>query len=344
MQGFLFFVSVIIVNWNGIRYLEKCLKSVLSTDFPHFEVILVDNASTDDSVAFVKERFGHDQRLKIVQNKRNVGFAEGSNIGLKHAKGKYIVFLNNDTEVNSQWLEELVKVLQSDGSVGAAQSKLLLMNERNRFDCAGGFIDYYGYSWERGRNEEDEGQYDRVADVFYAKGAAMIVKRELLDMVGTFDPKFFMYFEETDLCWRIWLRGYRVVFVPSSKVYHVAGGTAKQTFFSKYFLIRNHIRMIIKNYARKNLVKMVTRVLIIEFRKSIGFMLKNDSSQVRILVKALVWNLSNLRETWQRRQRCQQIIRRVPDEFVMKRVMLQPLFPFPHGLIFPISRYLKKKD
>jgi len=316
-------VSIIIVNWNGAHHLEKCLESVLSATEPSCEVILVDNASTDESIEVVKNRFGHDQRLKIIQNKKNLGFSEGNNVGLKHAKGKYVVFLGPDTKVTRGWLRELIKAIERDPAIGAAQSKLLLMEEPCcRFDCAGGFINQYGFSCERGSGEPDEGQYEEFNEIFYAKGASMIIKREVLEKVGYFDPRNFIYYEETDLCWRIWLAGYRIVYVPTSKVYHAGGGsTPKRMIFREYHAVKNRLMTLIKNHDDATLVKVLPCLILLETRKAALWMLKRDVTQVYIFLKALFWNLLNFRVTWQKRQMCQHLIRKVPDGFVTKNLM-----------------------
>ena len=151
-------VSVIILNYNGKRFLNKCLTSVLNSNYSNVEVILVDNASTDDSIKLVKESFGHSPVLIIVKNSTNLGFAAGNNVGLSCSKGKYVVFLNNDTVVEPNWLIELVGVMETNAKIGAAQSKLLSLHNKNFFDSAGDFIDYYGIPIRRGSwGEEDKG-------------------------------------------------------------------------------------------------------------------------------------------------------------------------------------------
>ncbi len=220
-------VSVIILNYNCRKnlgvVLENCLLSVFQTNYPSFEVLFVDNASTDDSVAFVERNFGEDARLRIIQNEQNFGFAEGNNIGIRKALGKYIVLLNSDTRVDPEWLTALVSTVRPP-EVGAAQSKLLQLGAPELLDCAGGFLDYYGYHFERGQGERGS-KYDQPGEIFYAKGASILIKREVLEKTGLFDPDLFIYHDETDLCWRTRLSGYTVLFSPKSIVYHASGST-----------------------------------------------------------------------------------------------------------------------
>ena len=333
-------VSVILVNYNGRRNLGKLLKSCLAsafeTDYPSFEVLFVDNASTDDSVEFVKKEFGQNPKLRIIQNERNLGFAEGNNVGIKTAKGDYIALLNCDAKADPQWLKELVKALQSP-EIGAAQSKLLLMDDPSLMDCAGGFVDYYGYHhFEVGYKRRSE-EYNRVYEVFYAKGAGMIVKKDVVKSAGAFDSKMFMYFEETDLCWRIRLNGYKIVFVPTSIVYHAAGSVASvlQENNRLYFSTRNHLLTVLKNYDDSNLSKAVAVSLIWEVRNLGKFVLKRKPQFISAVVRGLLWNLLNLKYVWTERQRTQMHVRKVADESI-KKVMLKPS-RFPLYLVHPWS-------
>ena len=338
-------VSVILLNYNGRKnlgdLLEGCLESVLNTDYPNFEVLFVDNASTDDSVQFIERKIGRNKRLRIIKNEKNFGFAEGNNIGIRNAKGEYIALLNNDTKVDPKWLKELVKAIQQP-EIGAAQSKLLQMDNPDLLDCAGGFVDYYGYSYSRGHGQKAH-KYNRIDDIFYAKGAAFIVKQEVLKRVGLFDPETFMYYEETDLCWRIWLNGYRIVFVPSSIIYHAPGSTIStlQEQTSLYFLTKNHMLTLIKNYGMKNMLKALTAFLFLELRKAIALIPRRKQNSSFAIIRALMWNLFHLKYIWERRQITQKLIRRIPDESI-KGLMYKPFPPFPHSLIFPKSRYLRK--
>jgi GT2 family glycosyltransferase len=312
----------------------------LGTAYPSFEVIFVDNASTDGSVEFVRENFGQNERLRIIENDANLGFAEGNNVGIRKARGEYVALLNSDAVVDPMWLKELAEAVQPAG-VGAAQSKLLLMSNPNLMDCAGGFIDQYGYHhYEVGCGEKAE-KYNRAYEIFYAKGAGMILKREALKCSGLFDPRIFMYYDETDLCWRLRLCGYKVVFVPTSLVYHAAGETASGLQAEKrlYFSTRNHFFVLLKNFGDKNMVRALSISLVWELRNIGKFVLKREPALASATVKALLWNLGNFGYIWRQRQVTQKLVRRVPDEN-LKKVMLKPFPPFPLSLVFSRSHYL----
>ncbi len=336
------FASVIILNYNGREMLggilDECVNSVLKASYPQFEVLFVDNASTDDSTEYIQHRFCGDERLKIIRNERNLGFTEGNNRGIRQAKGKYIALLNSDTRVEPNWLTELVKALQTV-DVGAAQSKLIRMDAPDELDCAGGFIDYYGYHLERGRGKSPKG-YNRTDEVFYAKGASAIFKREALQKTGLFDPDIFMYFDEVDLCWRVWLAGYRVLYVPLSVVYHQSGSTTTQmqSAWRQYMYARNHLMVLLKNYGLANATRAAKVSMLFEARNFVLMLARRRQQTAFAILKAVTWNLRNFKETWSKRQTVQSIVRRVPDGEVQKR-MLKPVPPFPYYVVRPRSKY-----
>ena len=316
-------VSIIIVNYNGIKFIESCLNSVLNSDYPNFEVIFVDNASTDGSYELVNRLFGSDKRLKIIRNSKNLGFTGGNNIGFKYAKGIYIIFLNNDTEVSRNWIKILVEIIESDLMIGAAQCKLLNLYDKRQIDSAGQFIDFLGYGYPLD-NEEDKEQYDHVKEIFYADGAALIVRRSVINQVSLnglpFDLDYFpIYYEDADLCWRVRLRGYKVVVIPTSIVYH-ARTAAKLHKMSSYLIFshaKNRIMTLIKNYGLGNLIKYLPLLLFFETIRAI-ILLKTKPDHSIAILKAILWNLKNLKKTWKKRLIVQHFIRRVPDPYIMR--------------------------
>ena len=245
-------VSIIIVSWNAVHLLKQCLPSVIASSYPQLEIILADNASTDDSVAWVQNTYPD---VNIVTHPENWGFCRGNNAAIPHARGKYILLLNNDVEVEKGWLEPLVSVLESNDDVAAVQPKMLQYDQRDQFEYAGasgGFLDRLGYPFTRGRLfftlEPDEGQYDDARDIFWATGAAVLFRKSALDEVGLLDEAFFMHMEEIDLCWRLQRQGYRIRVEPGSIVYHIGGASLPQGNPRKtYFNFRNSLVMVYKN-------------------------------------------------------------------------------------------------
>lgn len=314
------FVSIIIVNYNGSMYLANCLGSVLKSSYDPFEIILVDNASTDDSTSIVKELFKKDQII-VVWNSSNLGFAEGNNVGARYARGDYLVFLNNDTKVEPTWLKELVKVMESDVKIGAAQSKLLMLDRNGIIDSTGDFVDFYGVAMQRGLGERDLGQYENVEEVPSARGACMIVRRSVIREVGLFDPDFYMVLEDVDICWRLRLKGYKVVYVPKSVVHHKGLGTPSSV--RAYHGEKNVFLLMMKNYDTFNLMLHLFPHLIITLGEvALDIFVRRSVTLVLRKLNVLRWTLLNLRRIMRKRQIVQSLIRRVPDTEVNK-IMLQ---------------------
>ena len=245
-------VSVVILNWNGRKYLERFLPFLMKSSYGNMEVVLADNASTDDSLAFMKREY---PTVRVIENKGNEGFANGYNLALRQVEAEYYVLLNSDVEVSVDWLEPMVGLMEKNRNVGACQPKLRAFDARNNFEYAGacgGWIDSLGYPFSRGRVfdvcEEDKGQYDEAVPCFWATGAALMIRAELYHKAGGLDPYFFAHQEEIDLCWRLQRMGYQIYAVPSSVVYHVGGGTLPRGNSMKVYLnFRNNLIMLAKN-------------------------------------------------------------------------------------------------
>ena len=245
-------VSILIVSWNARPLLEKCLPSVVATNYPHLEIVVADNASTDDSVAWIRK---HYPPITVIQHPENWAFCRGNNEAIPHTSGKYIVLLNNDVEVTPDWLTPLVEEAESDSAIAAIQPKLLQYDDRTRFEYAGasgGYMDYLGYPFTRGRlfdtMEKDLGQYDAPQDIFWATGAAMFLRRTALEQSGLLDEQFYMHMEEIDLCWRLQRLGYRIRVVPQSVVFHIGGGSLPYGNSRKtYYNFRNSLLTLYKN-------------------------------------------------------------------------------------------------
>ncbi len=247
-------VAIVILNWNGRDFLKKFLPSVLASTYEHKKIIVADNASTDDSVEFLK---AHYPQVEIIQNSSNEGFAKGYNTALKQVKADYYVLLNSDVEVTPGWIEPVIELMESDTAIAACQPKLLAYNDKTLFEYAGasgGWLDYFGYPFMRGRIfdicERDTGQYDDAAPCFWASGAALFVRSAVFEELKGFDAYFFAHQEEIDLCWRAQLAGYKIYVQPASVVYHVGGGTLPKGNSLKTFLnFRNNLVMLSKNLS-----------------------------------------------------------------------------------------------
>jgi len=245
-------VAIVILNWNGRKYLEQFLPSVSTTVYSNYEIIVIDNCSSDDSVLFLEKNY---PSITIMRFSRNYGFAKGYNEALKQVNADYYMLLNSDVEVNPTWLQPMVSLMELDKTIAACQPKVLSYNNKNLFEyagAAGGWMDKFGYPFAKGRVfdvcEEDRGQYDDASLIFWVTGAAMFIRSSVFHEVKGFDEYFFAHQEEIDLCWRIQLAGYKLSSCPASVVYHVGGGTLPRGNTRKTYLnFRNNQIMLAKN-------------------------------------------------------------------------------------------------
>jgi GT2 family glycosyltransferase len=241
------FVSVLIVNYNGRRHLDSCLDALAAQDWPRhrFEVIVVDNASTDGSLEQLR---AHHPWARTVALRQNLGFTGGNLAALEYARGNLIALLNNDTVARPGWLSESVRTMQRAPDIGGVAAKLLLHHEPGLLNSTGLFLLRDGRGSDRGFRAADHGQFERGDEVFGACGAAMLLRRDMLDDVGFFDPRYFMYYEDLDLAWRSRLRGWRFVYAPRAVVAHVhcaTSGEASPLFC--FHVERNRVLTGLKN-------------------------------------------------------------------------------------------------
>jgi GT2 family glycosyltransferase len=312
-------ISVIILNHNGREFLKPCLDSVLVCTYQNFEIVIVDNASFDDSVSFVKSNYSIGERLTIITEKENRGVPGGRNIGFKHSRGDYIVFLDNDAVVDKNWIEGFLEVFFQDEKIAVAQAKLLSMLEKDRFDHAGDFLTPFGFLVERSNGAKDIGQFDKVEDIFNAKGAATMIRSRVFRQLGMYDDSYFMYLEETDFCWRAWLSGYRVVFAPKSIVWHAYSTPLKDekkyysNYVIRYYGCRNYLITALKNAGSLRLVKMLFFQLPSFLILALLFCLRGKFSDGFFILKALFSVGRDYKDIMAKRSLVQKNIRKIKD-------------------------------
>lgn len=285
-------VAVVILNWNGKKLLKEFLPSVVKfSTLPEVELVVADNGSSDDSVAFLQSEY---PQIKIVALPENYGFAEGYNRALKEVNAEYFVILNSDVEVTDNWLLPIIDFLDRNEQVVAAQPKILAQRNKTFFEYAGaggGYLDKYGYPFCRGRIfqtlEEDRGQYDEVIDVLWASGACLVIRSREYFAAGGFDPTFFAHMEEIDLCWRLGCRGKRIVCIPSSVVYHVGAATLKKESPRKTYLnFRNNLLMLYKNLPQDTLKRIMIIRLLLDYIAAIQFTLTGKYANAKEIIRA----------------------------------------------------------
>ena len=283
--------AIVILNWNGKDWLEKFLPTIIQRS-DTAEIIIADNGSTDDSLLFLSQNL---PTIKVINNKENLGFAEGYNNALNQIHAEYYVLLNSDVEVSDNWLFPIISLMDKDKNIAACQPKLLDFNNRTKFEYAGasgGFLDNLGYPFCRGRIfnflEEDSGQYNDTTEVFWATGACLFVRADIFWEVGGFDADFFAHQEEIDLCWRLRNKGYKVMVEPKSEVYHVGGGTLDaSSSFKTYLNFRNNLYMLFKNLSLPSLLFVVLFRLLLDAIAAITFLQQKDGfSHFFAIVKA----------------------------------------------------------
>lgn len=289
-------VSIIIPHFNGIDILDACLKSLGNCSYQDFEIIVVDNASTDASVKHLKDHYPH---VSVVENETNQGFAGGCNRGMEVARGEYLLILNNDTTHESDWIEPLVQALDSNPGAAAVQPKLRSAQHPECFDYAGGAggeMDMLGYPFALGRIftslEEDRGQYDEAREIFWASGTALMLRRSALDEVGFFDEEFFAHMEEIDLCWRLQNAGWTILNAPTSRIMHHSGWTLPpDKYLKKYLNHRNNLIMMVKNYPFAYLAFALPARIALEGVAIVFSLLIGDFKRIIAILHALGWNL-----------------------------------------------------
>ncbi len=313
----MYVISVIIPNWNGARFIRGVLDSLAAQTYPNYEVIVVDNASTDESVALIAREYPWVRQVLLDENR---GLTGGVNAGIAVARGEIIALLNNDAEADPTWLAELARALEEHPEAGAAASKMLLYDRRDVLNSAGDFYTVAGEPGNRGVWERDEGQYDEGGYVFSGCGGAVAYRRAMLAHIGLFDEDLFMYCEDVDLGWRAQLAGYKTIFVPQARVYHRLSATGGGVIAS-YYCGRNFIHVLIKDVPGFIWRRYWPRILAAQLRHTweSGRHFREPAARARLRGQlAALFHLPRLL----RQRRVVQATRTVSDEYIES--ILQP--------------------
>ncbi len=284
-------VAVVILNYNGKDWLEKFLPSVKASTYKKIKIIVADNGSTDDSIEYLENHFPEVQLIKLYQN---FGFAKGYNEALKKVKSPYYVLLNSDVETTPGWIEPMIELMEKDPKIGACQPLVLDQRNKENFEyagAAGGYLDKWGFPFCRGRIfntlEKNVGQYDNVSEIFWASGAAMLVRSQLYHHLEGLDEDYFAHQEEIDLCWRVKRAGYKIMVQPASIIYHYGGGTLDYGNSKKVYLnFRNSLFNLIKNMPPSKLYWMIPLRLILDALAGVLFLSKGEFSSILAIIKA----------------------------------------------------------
>lgn len=333
-------------TYNGLGHLKKCLPTLFRSSYKNFKLILVDNNSSDNSVEYVEKNF---PEVKLIKSKKNDGYAGGNNHGWKYAKGKYVLFLSNDTKVEKNFITEMVKILEERKELGGVQSKVFLMDEPTRLDSVGAFFTSTGFLYHYGANKKDKPRYNKDIYVYSAKGVCMMFRRKAIENVlvngEIFDGSYFAYFEETDLCHRVWLSGYRMGYAPKSVIYHKVGGTSTKmnNSFIQYHSFKNRINSYIKNLDAVNLFKVLPIHVIFCEVSAFVYLSKGNLPMFAAIHKAYYWNIVQLKKTLKKRKIVQTRIRRVDDGEIMPYIKKNVGFDYYIYLFSGLRKYKEKE-
>ena len=336
-------VSIIIVNWNGKKWLKNCFDSINEQSYKNIEVIFVDNNSIDDSAEYVTNNW---PKTIIVNNNTNSGFAEGNNLGLKHAKGELIYLLNNDTMLEKSCVEELVAFINGNKKIASVQSKMIQLNNNKKLDVVGSYWTSTGFLYHYGAGgDASKKMYNTPLPVYSNKGASMMLRRSVVDKVGLFDSDFWCYYEEGDLCARFWLAGYECWYCPEAVMYHAGGGTSI-TFANDYIQFhnfKNKLLSFLKCFENETLFKVLPVYLFMNIVISLYWLVNGKVGHFLSLYNAIWWNVKNIKNTIKKRKSVQKM-RATCDKDIFKIVKLKPGLKYYIALLTGDAKYYKDKD
>lgn len=298
-------LAVVILNYNGLEHLRTFLQSVVECLPDYAELIIADNASTDESVPFIKQYFPN---IRLILLSENTGYAGGYNAALSQIDAEYYFLLNSDVELTPDSIDPLIQFLDKNKSYAACQPKVLALREKENFEyagAAGGWIDRFGYPFCRGRildtTEKDEGQYDQYEPIFWASGAALMIRSKDFHECGRLDEDFFAHMEEIDLCWRIQKMNKKISIVPDSIIYHLGGGTLEYAHPTKTYLnFRNSLYVLLKNENHPFLIIFIR--LILDGVAGVRFLLMRDWGNFKAIPKAHFHFYKNIPRMWKKRK------------------------------------------
>lgn len=338
--------SIVIVNFNGKRYLKNCLDSIINNSYDDYEIIIVDNGSTDKSIEFIKDTFSMKlYRINILSLKKNFGPAKARNEGVRISRGNYIGFLDNDTEVDRNWISEALKGFESSKKVAALQCKLLSLRDKRKLDYVGEYLSNLGFLVPVANYREiDTGQYDVTNKILAAKSAGMFIRKDAFKQIGGFDEDYFIFLEETDLGWRCWLYGFEVVFWPQSIVYHNFSATKEivdkefNNRLVRFHGAKNYILTLYKNFSIGYCIKILPLHVFLWLCLSFYLFIRGNMCSSVNIFQGILWNLTNLRKNSRKRALIQKTRVRTDKELFINFGLMRK-----RSLYYFINNFLKSQ-
>ena len=302
--------SIIVLNYNAGQLLFDCVESILKTEYQNYEIIIVDNASKDESHKKCKEKF---PSIQIIENKENVGYCEGNNVGIRKARGEFIVILNPDTLVEPDWLTELFEAYQKNGE-GLYQPKFLTTTDHSILMSTGNMIQIFGFGYSRGKGEKDDNTYNKIEIIGYASGTCLFTSTKILKKLGMLDPFLFAYHDDLDLGWRAALQGIKSYYVPKSIIYHPPEGFSfKWSSYKFYLLERNRLYCLLTHYSKTTFFKMIPALFLVEIAVVVFYLRRK---MFRMKVKASLNIIKNIKHIMKRHSQIQ-IERKISDKEII---------------------------
>lgn len=336
-------VSIVIVNYNAGELLVNCINSIIKSNYHNYEIILVDNNSIDQS--HIKCKKNHNQ-IKLIENEKNFGFCEGNNIGIRLAKGEFVVTLNPDTLVKPNWLEELIKAYEKFGE-GLYQPKILAF-ENNLFESAGNMIQLFGFGYSKGRGIKDNGQYEKPQEIGFASGACLFTETKMIKKIGLFDPFIFLYLDDLDLGWRAQQLGINSYYIPSVTILHAGSYNYKWSAMKFFWLERNRHYCILTHVSKSTFFKMIPALILVETMMIVFYFIKGYG---KMKIKAYFDILKNMKQI---RKKYVELDKKklVSDKEIMKKFSDNVFIPDQisngfsikvfNGILSILSKYTKK--
>jgi len=319
-------VSILIVNWNQQEFLDDCFKSIFYQTYKNYEVIVLDNASSDSSLETLK-KYTRKKNFTLIESKENLGFAQGNNLAYKKVQGEYILLLNADTKFDKEVIDKLVDFFKTHKKAGVVQPKLVFMSDNKKLDNVGAYLTKTGIPYYFGLYKDaDDPKYNSDLKVYSGKGACILIRRKVIEKTGFLDDYMFAYFEESDFCHRVWLSGYEFWYTPRAVVEHFVGATYKKrdnidTVFKSH---RNRIRSFIKNFELPTLLWLLPIHIFTLIGVTFVEVAKGNYEKGFAVLHAIGANLLNLNNTLRERKRIQSEIRKVPGSLVNQYIFKNP--------------------
>ena len=336
-------ISIVIINYNAGELLCNCIDSIIKSNYTNYEIIIVDNNSTDQSHIKCKE---NNNQIRLIENKQNLGFCEGNNIGIKLATGEFIVTLNPDTLVKPNWLDELLKAYEKFGD-GLYQPKILAF-DNELFESVGNMIQLFGFGYSKGRGIKDTGQYEEPKEIGFASGACLFTKTSVIKKIGLFDPFIFLYLDDLDLGWRAQQLGIKSYYIPNSTILHAGSYNFKWSAQKFFWLERNRHYCILTHISKSTFFKMLPALILVEIMMLIFYAIKGYG---KMKIKAYVEILTNMKQIRKKYKELEKM-KTIGDKEIMKKFSDEVFIPDQisnsisakifNGILSILSKYTKK--